>query len=203
MDIITGNYLLDAVVQDPHDEISRLAFADWLEEESKGVQLSHMMIKARMIRGEIFPYIPDGWGALFPDIYKMATHMNLEVWIDGKRWRRCTDWRKGEDGNVVIRKGFLEKVHARWEVWDAYGEELVKSHPVTRVEYDILPSGWNSESGLMWIASQIPSGVWNFLGRRQMQYGCVSSTPTSIVWATMDECMHHLSEACLEWAWES
>lgn len=123
--------LLAAVIADPADDTTRLAFADWLEENADPV-------RAAIIRA----------GVANPAGYLVAYNYLGPVWTfhgarglqprgTSRRLRRELPALKGFiDPHAVwfYYRGFLKRVRMSRAVWAEHGDTLRRHHPIEAVE---------------------------------------------------------------------
>lgn len=145
--------LLRAVRADPADDLPRLAFADWLEENGDQVDYA----RAELIRVQLRLDRPTGviadtgrivtwreltfsevdrrresrlfneaahWWGWLADLYPLLeTHAIADL-------SRCSD---GATHGVRFRRGFVEEVRAPLQALVDHGAEVLRRHPVTRM----------------------------------------------------------------------
>jgi uncharacterized protein (TIGR02996 family) len=118
--------LLRAVCENPDDDLPRLVFADWLEEQGE-------LERAEFIRGEVEldrqPGYPDDFG---PEHDKLNSQLfaYLLTWT----WRR--DLAIGGDVEVVWARGIANILRCNSREWLASAEAVLNSHPLRVIEFD-------------------------------------------------------------------
>lgn len=137
-----GAALLRAIIDDPDDDLVRLAYADWLEEAGDDA-------RAEFIRVQVA-----GGGEVY---------VGGEVWMEPQEGRAAElcrrhsrEWAGPPPGHDPLRwewtfrRGFVEEVRCPLAAWDAHGGSILVSHPVTRVELtDKAPVALNGGYGWM------------------------------------------------------
>lgn len=138
--------LLKAILDDPADDLPRLAYADWLEENGQEE-------RAEFIRYDIrYPHA--GFAELTgkPDALAMlgvepiaSVHVgnpaSFAAGLDRDDWRTWMWGESDELGCVIsdmgrgldykVRRGFVEAVRCTLDAWLAHGPAVVRAHPVT------------------------------------------------------------------------
>ena len=150
--VASGAALLAAIRADPEDDLPRLAFADWLEEQGNPESLT----RAEFIRAQLVE-VAAGIGSPAAIDALLATSRILkrsQRWLAGCDWlydyrmsHGMWSWNRvgdsitvticaaeDEDVDLTFRRGFLALVRCSLEHWLRYGSELVGAHPLTRVE---------------------------------------------------------------------
>lgn len=112
------------IIENPEDDATRLIFADWLQDHGE----PHA---ARFIRGQIageVASLPWSWSAKVRHTLRgtsgnghIESRPGVATWV----WN---------DTIVTYRRGFVHTVHCPTATWLQHRVELVRSHPVQRVE---------------------------------------------------------------------
>jgi uncharacterized protein (TIGR02996 family) len=108
---LDGAALLRAVIDDPADDVPRLAYADWLEENGQDE-------RAAYIRGALAGICGTAW-TRWPD------SLHRLVGGPGRLEERGWSW--------VWRRGFIAAVHCPLAEWIAHGPALAAAHPLEEV----------------------------------------------------------------------
>ncbi len=131
--------LLDDIIANPEDDMLRLIYADWLEDE--GHRKRAMFIRATMNGAEFVPTIHSLRRSMTDECrQRILDHLCL-IGSPIKRW----DWQQLEAGvgpfrKVVFRRGFISLVRCTQAAWLEHGAAICGMHPVERVEiYDCTP----------------------------------------------------------------
>lgn len=123
-----GEMLLAAILNDPGDDLARLAYADWCEEEGDDA-------RAEFIRCQINLYPREGTLEIL-----QRTGKGWSRWLPGgaryRLWsnKEQTGKIQPEEIGVRFHRGFVEATCSRLRPWLDHGRAIVQSHPVTRVE---------------------------------------------------------------------
>lgn len=158
-----GAALLAAVLDDPDDDLARLAYADWLEESGGGPQSAHAALVRQQVAnpGQRVPGGPHRpLGFVLPG--GEACHFGPFEWVE---------W-------FVVRRGFVSGFCCTLVAWEEYGPAAVRAHPVTEVRltdrepWRGLAAGgvprvwaWFETAGPGEHRWQLPVAVLNLLGR--------------------------------------
>ncbi len=117
--------LLRAVCESPDDDVPRLVFADWLEENGEAE-------RAEFIRAEIEldrqPGYPDDFGIEYERL-----NDKLTAYLSKWEWRR--ELAIYGDVEVVWRRGFAEIIRCDTQEWLGSAAAVLSSHPVRTVEF--------------------------------------------------------------------
>ncbi len=122
------NAFIRSICEEPEDDVRRLAFADWLDENGSDREAW----RAAMIRGQWDAAGPSRWITTFPDVATLASELRANVWVDG--FDR-TDIRDARRVTLHICNGFLSSLSLPTEtfVQENFARRLFSAHPITAV----------------------------------------------------------------------
>lgn len=194
-----GEALLVAILDDPCDDALRLIYADWLDEDGQPE-------RARYIREQILSD-PEGCR---PRLH----HYAQRIWPDsitslvGKKGEYPDGW------DWQWRRGFVESVRCPLDSWLEHGPQIVRAHPVTKVESTDKTPGvaktsggaanvsewphgwWPAERGILSTIT-LPVGLWN---RLPTGYAAFAAGEICKIYSSRKTACNALSIACLAWA---
>lgn len=166
-----GAAILQAILDDPADDLPRLAYADWLEESGGDLaraELVRVQIRLHRLRfgqGEQ-AFLQEHIDSLQQRESELIEKHSLS-WFDSDDWRFHGDWYgigfvKNGDGTTNhggwhdnkgyiladMTRGFVSHITCTLAEWEQHGPALCATQPVTRVELtDREPvedaNGWN------------------------------------------------------------
>lgn len=196
--------ILKAVFADPHDDLPRLACADYYEDHCTSDADLALLELARMPGTPSVTYQPGGrgWSAT-PIPRPLGPFDNLPALL-GRAGYYARDLPPAEGGPVTytFRLGFLDRIDCPLAWWMAHGRAMAQLHPLTGVgAADRRPKEWRMKEGYasMWIwaleegAGAEPHRLPNAV-LKQMQVTTAFATPAHALDA--------LSAALLAWARE-
>lgn len=132
-----GDALLKAILEAPDDDLPRLAFADWLDENARTDRADGRAERARWIRAGVA--------------------LGRPVKLPGADWE---PWSSGASKWAVSgaefwewRGGFVSRAHCPMARWLAYGPQLVVSHPITLVDLDDVRPFEHGRNRWVWTRS--------------------------------------------------
>lgn len=184
----TREALLKAVLANPDDDLPRLVYADWLEENDKQVAADYIRIAC-------------------------AGDAVTTLEYSRRHWREVDDFRDVVKYGMGYdySRGFVSGVHCSLANWLKHGPAVVREHPVAKVNFTtdqhgeiIAPTG----DGNFVIAALrdeedagqgfVPFSLMNFLklfgGRHSGEYYMIA------LFDTRDEAESALSSAAIQWA---
>lgn len=223
--------LLNAIIAAPDDDAPRLVYADWLD-ENDGPTTCHKCNGARQIMVNGVYGFPDtyvtcpicnGSGYEFNQFAERALFIRCQLklpdvdncfcQIDGilSEAHIKFDYRLAyitANGSYihkrfVYRRGFVYKIVCAMNNWLDHGPEIVRDHPITRVEItDKKPSYqgryiWYQSNGENYMDS-IPNSIFNMLlsKEKDISYYVVPYGDG------IKDALSDLSQACIAWAKE-
>lgn len=166
----TERGLLDAIIAHPGDDTPRLIYADWLEDEGRGDRAEFIRC---MIR---YPHAaPPEREELFRRA-RWAAAKNLAAWLEPLRPSRGWSDRFSDNWLVIdaahghstglsarFSRGFVREVRCPLQMWLDHGKEIVRRHPVERVEVtDREPRQVISRNAVLswrWVRSALSDSV--------------------------------------------
>lgn len=192
--------ILQAILVDPDDDLPRLAYADWCEENGQAE-------RAKFIRSGLAGQTHQclSWSA---SSRPAGNRHPRDVWP--------ASWWSAQDGlpqgpEYVWRRGFIDAVICRESEWLEHGPAIVRIHPIQRVEFSnkdpLLP-----EDACAWMTTVSKSGnsgrdhlderLFAHLCRgRETEYGRSFFQLLLVRFYDSDEeARADLSSACLRWA---
>ena len=176
---------LSAIRLCPHDDLARLAAADWLDEHGDnqfGMQIRQMIEYGLESRHHC------------PAIEMPCEGIDPLPGFDSPQ------------GAYVLRRGMIDEVISSADEWLAYGPIIVR-HPLaclTRVLItDLSPDTTRLKPGLLgWRRGTMPDPWFDRLAGWECIYPS-DREPIVVKWYTSSTSLPALSAACLAWAWES
>lgn len=178
---MNGDTLLQAIIDDPADDLPRLAFADWLEEQGT----DYAIIAANLIRKQI---------------------ANPESQVDVPIWHPAVWVNMPHGAKVQFHRGFIEWCSMTMKQWLLHGPLIVTRHPIGMVSItDRAPRIWANISTLIpqyaWVWRRgedyvLPyhiDEVFPFANLRQRGAGIAK-------YNTSEMAMKDLGRACILWA---
>jgi uncharacterized protein (TIGR02996 family) len=200
-----GDAILKAVLDDPADDLPRLAYADWLEED--GDPACGRFIRSQ-IAGEAAAPPPPPWpGAHVAALCRVAVPRVSpgQVSLQSPSAPR-------EPPTVVYRRGFVAEVSCPLQDWLAHGPAVVRGHPVERV--GVVDKGpwlhtaggahgeyacwWRGEDSPHHSGHRLPAWLWGLLAPKIM--GGVGWGAAWQRYRTVEDATAALSNALLLWA---
>ena len=205
--IDTKQAVLQAIIDEPHEDLHRMVFADLLEEEGE-------LDRAEFIRHQITHYKRHVAGIPHDNLYpngdlelaivsRMPDFLCLPgQTIDDYGWNGTGTTRieYANGAEATFSRGFVSTVHLPLAIWLKYGPALVRTHPIEKVDITnrspmrtiVGRYGWSLDDGY---ASDLPDVLWNALRPP------LSDNPTRRGgWSSQDTANTGLSEACIFWA---
>lgn len=155
--MIDGEYLLAAILDDPADDLARLAYADWCEEEGDDARAE--LIRLQVAHGERVESQGDPTHPQYQrrDATLLAEHggewlCGLATMFGLSRYVHDYGYCGGGAGfpKWSWRRGFVDTITLRLEQWRLHGRRLVRQHPIESLTItDKEPAyRWNSSSSL-------------------------------------------------------
>jgi uncharacterized protein (TIGR02996 family) len=170
--VTTQEALLAAVLANPEDDLPRLVYADWCDENGQGERAEHIRTAARHrdVGYSFVPWFrksgPPYWGVGSRgnrSLTRRGVTKLLTAEFSGLLLRTTCPWvnpvgaaaadHPEEDARSIItlhfRRGFLETIICPLADWLSHGPAIVRRHPVARVEatdrrpYDDLISSFD------------------------------------------------------------
>lgn len=147
--------LLKAILDEPEDDLVRLAYADWLEEHGSESE----QFRAEMIRGTWDASGPSRFATTFPELSRFERGINTYVEsaeapaivIDGY-------WHWGSEGSrsrLILERGFLREVRCHVKVWTDWAGTFADLHPIRRVEVvDRSPEPYFGTGEWCWVRKE-------------------------------------------------
>lgn len=153
-----GQALLAAILDNPADDLRRLVYADWLEEEGQTERAEFIRMQVKLARSDAYIERQGGIvGAAAVQADRLRREIERQVdqgelpWLvpewateDGWDWSGNgssllidTGWpRKFGRGPITLtwERGFIREVQAPLAWWLEHGSALVAEHPIERVE---------------------------------------------------------------------
>lgn len=194
-----GHALMQAIRAEPEDDLPRLAYADWLDENGQGERadaIRYALWVHRANRG--YPRTPSPREAYWYDDYNSLV-----------RKYRHGGFSFGSD------RGFISFVKCPHDAWLAHGKAICQSHPVVRVELtDKKPWCWQDshhgvEQAYSWMrldhenrlgisdsGEQKTSGIHHLI--YSLVTGYSSQSPWWVNFDSPEQAIDALSTACLK-----
>lgn len=158
--------LLAAIRESPADDLPRLAFADWCEENGDPGRAEFIRAQIRhealgRMTGDEPDYDPDEWGRV----------IDAECKYDYERGVWWVESFAPELPPLSIRfsyrRGFVEVVSGPLDVLLASGGAILAAHPVTRMEVSdrvpLSPPGMHADGSCWWRFPDLPGEVFDAL----------------------------------------
>ena len=186
----TGDLLLRAVLCDPGDDTVRLAFADYLEENGRGLHARFVRDQiagvVRMVPLSMLVPLEPLTGVMSHQTTRHATARGCVVTCDRVE--------------LVYRRGFVDEVRLPAAAFtEDFARKLFARHPVTRVVLtDREPTTW-LHGGWTWISTATRWQVNNRNRRAFLRPELMEHLPAPWPCATADEAVAALSDACVAW----
>ncbi len=149
---IDGRGLFQAILDDPADDISRLIYADWLDENGQEERAEFIRLQLKLADPANWPLQPylakvvenligahkDQWFRLLSRKPGYGQSHRLRWWPVASNEEERLD--RGSDCPVlseaiegVSRRGFLTEVYCCCADWMRWGPEIVRTAPIQRV----------------------------------------------------------------------
>jgi len=155
-DLVTGQKLLSAVLENPADDGPRLVYADWCEERGELDRATFIRVQIELAslppEAEDEFYTPKGylvWSQRrvlgrrqWRELVQVASgewFLPLRyTWGDGLREDRglllADGYADDEKGiEYVVRRGFVQSLQCRAEFWLTHADAITSQHPVEKV----------------------------------------------------------------------
>jgi uncharacterized protein (TIGR02996 family) len=131
-----GAGLLEDILANPGDDVTRLVYADWLEESGEAERAALARLPRLTLEREGSCWVPALEDVFLSDCRDEAARvldaLPAALWPDGSR--------------ATLRHGFVDEVRCPLGAWTDHGPAVVRAHPVTRAELtDAEP--WRSRTG--------------------------------------------------------
>lgn len=131
---------LKAVAANPDDDLPRLVFADWLEEQSRLADRA----RGQFIRGQIelerldreSPSYPWAYFELFPKVCSAVDGYALE-WLKELTRPAALELRRERVGPHLFRRGFVERVRMNAKTFARCAAHLFATAPVTEAHLGV------------------------------------------------------------------
>lgn len=162
-----GDAILRAILEEPRDDLHRLAFADWLEEQGDDARAEFVRVQIRLgllDAGKIEH--PHGFGAvrLTRRERELVSHLCLVLHGETPFGTRCVvtadDQEKSSLPVLLFRRGFASEVRCPLQTWLDHGGAVVRSQPIERMvitDREVDPAlmadhlcGWTWTDDLSW-----------------------------------------------------
>ena len=162
-----GEHLLSAILAEPDDDLHRLVYADWLDEQGDAARAEFIRANINMARNPGRDSLArmqatgEAWRTMLPEGLPAVT------WHGGEQ-----DFRLAAPGviGVQFRRGFVERVCCSLRGWLCRGAAIVRLHPVERVEvtdrYPDLEDGaavWRQADATLPQEHHLPAVVFGHL----------------------------------------
>lgn len=151
--MVDGDALLRGIIGEPGDDLVRLAYADWCEENGQSERAEFVRLQIAKERDPVFHgflCLPERRCANCRREHGLLSTGRVFDWLGD--WTRQmlpgtpAVWHKGggeclfyhnrvDDSklSVTFRRGFAEAVRCPLAAWEAHGPEVAAAHPVARV----------------------------------------------------------------------
>jgi uncharacterized protein (TIGR02996 family) len=130
--------LFAAILADPDDDLPRLVYADWLEENGRPADVARaQFIRLQIEMSRIDPLsdrFPQDYYGPSADLAALARQW-LRAWLAELPTAVAAEVWKRRPGADALRRGFLESVQLPPEVFAAVAPELFAAAPVVRVHF--------------------------------------------------------------------
>lgn len=219
-----GDAILRAILDDPADDLPRLAYADWLLEQ--GDDAGAEFIRAQVEVGAcglydcptpILAARPRGrtrcGSCRFCRPKKRAEEacgllLHEAAGDLGMPYAYTTEWHaNGRDpatthATLYLWRGFVQAVRCPLHSWLEHGPAVVRAHPVERVVTDATPLAFPDDPRPVWRSYQFANyDVFRFMaGERVNLLGAPSPHGTSRRYDSEQAALDALSAALLAWA---
>lgn len=163
--------LIAAVLAEPEEDLPRLVFADWLEENGEPERAG--FIRREVKRGDdggrpcVLPWFSRGGGGR----WYWGADGNTRLWRKGEIKTVCDTLPEPEhaDWTAGFSRGFVSEVGCLASDWLRYAGNLFARHPLTRVVL-LDKEPFDFEGRYLWTAApteprvayrwELPRGVW-------------------------------------------
>lgn len=199
--------ILRAVLDDPADDLPRLAFADWCEENGFQHRAEFVRMMVRCTYGDLCGHTMESFESrlhllrrvLWPD--RPDGFEGMPMWGDDFN---------GLAGSWKWHRGFVHLVRCPTDCWLRNGPAICSAHPIERVELtDRAPAMFlDGGGGMGWVqglpgdgadAPQylIPGDIYRLLDAVPCR---TAAKRTRKVWHDRPAALDALSGACVRWA---
>lgn len=225
---------IDAIIANPEDDAPRLVYADWLDEHDDQmscptcngdcqVKISVTYVpnnqytrcqtcngsgcvpnlfaeRAAFIRKQL--ELPDvdncfcGVDGIYSDAHYKFDFRLAQITVDGSYIHK----------RFVYRRGFVYKIACTMNSWLDNGQEIVRDHPITRVEITDKKPSYYGGYGYVWYhlshggeaIDSLPDGIFRRLyrGKKKVYINAYSVSYGDDIAASIAD----LSQACIAWA---
>lgn len=147
-----SNALLQAILDNPADDLRRLVYADWLEENGEAERADFMRAwMAAPRKNRLYTSFHNGhWGTCSapPDHPGPIAFWAMEGKdADSVAWL-FAGFTEEEHWHLTIRRGFVADVWCPQQAWLDHGPTIVRAHPVERVRLtDVRPVHQDRDPG--------------------------------------------------------
>jgi uncharacterized protein (TIGR02996 family) len=134
--------LLKAIIDDPQDDLPRLAFADWCEENGDDTRAEFIRVQVELAAmPECRHEPPKGAGGQMGWMCSRCDQREFLQYRAGdlKNATRSTPWSHldivpGYSAGWFWRRGFLAEIRCPLVAWLQHGQALAAAHPLERAE---------------------------------------------------------------------
>jgi uncharacterized protein (TIGR02996 family) len=190
-----GEGLLAAILANPDEDVPRLVYADWLQENGRPERAEFIRVQVEVARVE--PFTPRAYELVRreAELWAEAGNYDPALWWMRDPWRWLgipagCHWfidiivhealtPSGDGGNrILVGRGFVEEVTCTAGDWLAHGDALRAAHPVRKVTL----TTWRASEVLdRWTETRarfVPKRYCRFKGRDRLHVlPLVDATP--------------------------
>lgn len=171
-----GDAILKGILLEPDEDVPRLAYADYLDENGQPERAEFIRVQCELAR--LDPGYPNGQRyATLMIRERELFEAHARDWTPGElvgATPTCEAWfsMQGGAGHSVaqFRRGFVDHVGCRAIAWLDHGDSITANHPVQNVTLRSLPD-WCHRDGAVYLYEGSPPGIGQTKGRR-----CLNAT---------------------------
>ncbi len=167
-----GVALLRAILEDPADDVARLVYADWLDENAPGGEARRAEFIRKQIRMMRMPGAPefDGerhearhWLNCCIDNGDPALWIALELDLAPYDWHWSGDEAETQihtaERVYTVSRGFVSRIELTGEAFVAHAKAIFSSQPVTSVRLvNIHAATWHEANLALWLHTLTDEG---------------------------------------------
>lgn len=122
-----------AICAAPDDDLPRLVFSDWLEENGEPERAEFIRVQIKLSRLICSPFCRDGCVCEVGDLRRREREL-LEIdWIDQDGMP------KFGGSTFSYRRGFIESITCSWSNWQRHADAIRAATPLKRVKLTTWP----------------------------------------------------------------
>jgi len=183
--VTDGDAIHAKILAEPDEDVHRLAYADWLDEQGDPARAEFVRVQCRLALHDRLRAQADAAGEPWLDGMLLFSRRTQLQTRERELWGRyCRKWLGIPETHNPLeflavelaqyRRGFIESVRCSGDKWARHGDDVLAAHPVRRVtltsavpfvDLDAV-RGWATAVAVRLVLSarwpRVPPGGWVF-----------------------------------------